>query len=85
MDFALFYTLAAVVAYFLAVWILDRIEVAYGKRFAYRNYIFFFILFGLAYVALIVINPNPEPELTPPERQQLQGIIEKPAQYTQHE
>lgn len=78
MEFALYYTLAAVVAYFLATWILDRIEVAYGKRFAYRNFIFFFLLFGLAYIALTVINP--EPELSAPDQQQSQGIIDKPAQ-----
>lgn len=78
MEFALFYTLAAIVAYFLAAWILDRIEIAYGKRFAYRNFIFFFIIFGLAYVALTIINP--EPELSTPEQQQSQDLPEMPVQ-----
>ena len=73
MEFALFYTLAAIVVYFLAAWILEQVEVARGKRFVYRNYIFFFIIFGLAYIALAMI----EPESPTPEQQQSQGLTDK--------
>ncbi len=75
MEFALFYTLAAIVVYFLSAWILEQVEIARGKRFAYRNYIFFFIIFGLAYIALTIIDPGPEPST--PEQQQPQGLTDK--------
>jgi len=75
-EFALYYTLAAIVVYFLAAWILDRIEIAYGKRFAYRNYVFFFIIFALAYAALTAINPEP----SIPEQQESQSLTDKPGQ-----
>ncbi len=65
MEFAIYYTLAAAVAYFLAAWVLEQIEVIYGKRFQYRNFLFFFILFGFAYIAMSIIEPN----LSPPEQQ----------------
>lgn len=79
MEFALYYTLAAIVAYFLAAWILEQMEVAYGKRFPYRNFIFFFILFGLAYIALTIINPKSEPATTP-EQQQPKSQTDMPDQ-----
>lgn len=76
MEFALYYTLAAVVAYFLAAWILEQAEVAYGKRFPYRSFIFFFILFGLAYVAMSVI----EPAVSTPEQQPPPSLTDMPDQ-----
>jgi hypothetical protein len=45
-EFVIYYTLTAVMAYFLADWLLDRIEVAYGRRFKYRNVVFFFDLWS---------------------------------------
>ena len=77
MEFALFYTLAAIVAYFLAAWILEQMEVAYGKRFPYRSFIFFFILFGLAYIALTIIDPEPA---TTSEQQQPKSLTDMPDQ-----
>ncbi len=57
MEFALFYTLGAIAAYFFADWGLNRIEAAYGKELPYRHFIFFIILFGLAFVMMFFINP----------------------------
>ena len=78
MEFALYYTLGAIVVYFLAAWILEQIEVAYGKRFAYRNFIFFFIIFGLAYAVLTIINPESEPST--PEQQRPHSLTDMPDQ-----
>ncbi len=60
MEFALLYTLGAIAAYFLADWILNRIEAAYGKELPYRHFLFFIILFGLALVMMFFINPPPQ-------------------------
>jgi hypothetical protein len=38
----------AVVLYLLADWLLDRIEIAYGRRFKFRSLIFFVIMLVLA-------------------------------------
>ena len=75
MEFALYYTVTAIIAYLLADLLLDRIETAYGKRFKYRNYIFFFIIFGLAYVVTLFINPGPESST--PEQGEPQDLTEK--------
>lgn len=44
----LYYTVTAVVLYFVADWLLDRVEIAFGRRFEYRSLIFFFIIVALA-------------------------------------
>jgi len=44
----LYYTVTAVVLYFAADWLLDRVEIAFGRRFEYRSLIFFFIIVALA-------------------------------------
>jgi len=44
----LYYTVTAVVLYFLADWFLNRIEIAYGRRFKFRSLIFFAIILVLA-------------------------------------
>jgi len=44
----LYYTVTAVVLYLLADWLLDRIEIAYGRRFEFRSLIFFVIILVLA-------------------------------------
>lgn len=75
MEFALYYTLIAVLAYLLADRILDRIENAYGKRFKYRNYIFFFIILGLAYVLAYFISPEPGPSAPQPQEAQSPAAV----------
>ena len=39
----LYYTITAVILYLLSDWILNKIEIYYGKRFEYRSVIFFVI------------------------------------------
>ena len=48
MEFTFLYTVGAIVLYFLADWILNRIETTRGERFEYRGLIFFAIIFTLA-------------------------------------
>jgi len=44
----LYYTITAVLLYLISDWILNRIEIYYGKRFQYRSLIFFVIIFTLS-------------------------------------
>lgn len=44
----LYFTLAAILLYMAADWILNRIETAAGRRFEYRSLIFFVILLLMA-------------------------------------
>lgn len=53
---ALYFTLVAIALYLLADWMLDRIEVAAGKRFEYRSLLFFAILLALAVAAFSLIR-----------------------------
>jgi MFS family permease len=59
MSFMVYYTLGAVITYFLAANILDRIEAKRGERFEYRNLIFFALIFGLALLYMFLVNPEP--------------------------
>ena len=68
MSFMVYYTLGAIVTYFLAANILDRIEVSRGKRFEYRNLMFFALLFGLALLYMFLVNPE-QPTLPPATEQ----------------
>jgi len=68
MDFAIYYTLGAILLYGASSWLLDRIEEARGERFKYRNAIFFVILFVLAMILMEVINP---PQQTTPSNQDM--------------
>jgi hypothetical protein len=52
----LYYTAAAVFLYMAADWILNRIEVAAGHRFKYRNLIFFVILLVMAMTSFALIR-----------------------------
>ncbi|MEA2093347.1 MAG: hypothetical protein U9P11_02140 [Pseudomonadota bacterium] len=52
----LYYTIAAVFLYVAADWILNRIEVAAGHRFKYRNLIFFVILLVMAMTSFALIR-----------------------------
>ena len=52
----LYFTLAAIMLYFAADWILNRIETAAGRRFEYRSLIFFAILLLMALTAFALIR-----------------------------
>jgi len=60
LAFAIYYTLGAIVLYFIASWALDRIEAARGERFKHRNLVFFIIIFLLAYGFMYMVNPPPD-------------------------
>ena len=64
MSFMVYYTLGAIVTYFIAANILNRIEINRGERFEYRNIIFFVLIFGLAMLYMFLVNP--EPPMPPP-------------------
>jgi len=59
MSFMVYYTLGAIVTYFLAANILNRIEVNRGERFEHRNLLFFALIFGLALLYMFLVNPEP--------------------------
>lgn len=59
MEFAIYYTLGAIALYFLADWILQRIETIRGESFKHRNIIYFLIIFLLALGFMEIINPPP--------------------------
>ncbi len=52
----IYFTLAAIVLYFVSDWILERIEVARGARLEHRSLVFFGILLGLALLVFAVIR-----------------------------
>ena len=52
----LYFTLAAILLYFAADWILNRIETAAGRRFEYRSLIFFAILLVMALTSFTLIR-----------------------------
>ena len=52
----IYFTLAAVMLYFAADWILDRIESAAGRRFENRTLVFFAILLILAMTSFALIR-----------------------------
>ena len=52
----LYFTLAAVLLYLGADWILRRIEVGLGRRLENRNIIFFVILLVMALSSFALIN-----------------------------
>lgn len=51
-----YFTLVAIVLYVISDRILDRIEVAAGRRFEYRSLIFFVILLTLALASFTLIR-----------------------------
>lgn len=53
---ALYFTLVAIVLYLASDRILERLEIAAGKRFEYRSLVFFTILLTLALVTFAVIR-----------------------------
>ena len=52
----IYYTIAAVVLYLISDWILNRIEIYYGKRLQYRSVIFFAIIMVLAVGSFSIID-----------------------------
>lgn len=52
----LYFTLAAILLYIAADWILGRIETAAGRRFQYRSLIFFAILLIMALSSFTLIR-----------------------------
>ena len=52
----IYFTLVAAFLYLLSNWIVDRIEVAAGRRFEYRSLLFFGILMTLALLSFSVIR-----------------------------
>lgn len=50
------YTAVAIALYFVSDWLLQRVEVAYGRRLEYRTLIFFAILLVLALASFSLIR-----------------------------
>ena len=53
---AVYFTIVAIVLYLGADWILDRIEIAAGKRLEHRSLLFFAILLTLALTSFAAIR-----------------------------
>jgi Ca2+/Na+ antiporter len=51
-----YFTLVAIVLYLAADWLLNRAEIAAGRRFAHRSLIFFAILLSLALTSFTLIQ-----------------------------
>ncbi len=51
-----YFTIVAIILYFAADWLLERIEVAAGRRLEQRSLIFFVILLTLALTSFSLIQ-----------------------------
>ncbi|OGS97763.1 MAG: hypothetical protein A3K04_12570 [Gallionellales bacterium RBG_16_56_9] len=51
-----YYTLIAAGLYFMADWLLNRMEVSRGERFRNRSIIFFFIILVLAFISFSLVK-----------------------------
>ena len=51
-----YFTIVAIILYFAADWLLERVEVAAGRRFEHRSLIFFAILLTLALSSFSLIQ-----------------------------
>jgi hypothetical protein len=51
-----YFTFVAALLYLLSNWILDRVEIAAGRRFKYRSLLFFGILLVLAMISFYLIR-----------------------------
>lgn len=51
-----YFTLVAAILYLASSWIVDRIEIAAGKRFEHRSLLFFGILLALALTSFSIIR-----------------------------
>jgi len=52
----LYYTITAVLLYLISDWILNKIEIYYGKRLEYRSVVFFVIIMVLAVGSFSIID-----------------------------
>ena len=52
----IYFTAVAILLYLVSDWVLDRIEIAMGRRLEYRSIIFFFILLVLALTSFSLIQ-----------------------------
>ena len=52
----LYYTVTAVLLYLISDWILNKIEIYYGKRLEYRSVVFFVIIMVLAVGSFSIID-----------------------------
>jgi hypothetical protein len=53
---AVYFTIVAIILYFAADWLLERMEIAAGKRLEHRSLIFFAILLTLAVSSFSLIQ-----------------------------
>ena len=53
---AVYFTIVAIILYFVADWLLERMEIAAGKRLEHRSLIFFVILLTLALSSFSLIQ-----------------------------
>ncbi len=51
-----YFTIVAIILYFAADWLLERIEIAAGRRLEHRSLIFFVILLTLALTSFSLIQ-----------------------------
>ncbi|MGI9272788.1 MAG: hypothetical protein ACR2QT_13505 [Woeseiaceae bacterium] len=51
-----YFTLVAAILYLISNWLVDRIEIAAGRRFQYRSLLFFGILLTLALISFSLIR-----------------------------
>lgn len=51
-----YFTIVAIILYFAADWLLERMEIAAGRRLEYRSLIFFVILLALALSSFSLIQ-----------------------------
>jgi len=52
----MYLTIAGLLLYLVSDWILQRVEIHYGKRFEYRNLFFFLILVSLSLISFALIR-----------------------------
>ena len=53
---AVYFTIVAIILYFTADWLLERMEIAAGRRLEHRSLIFFVILLTLALSSFSLIQ-----------------------------
>ena len=51
-----YFTIVAIILYFAADWLLERVEIAAGRRLEHRSLIFFVILLTLALSSFSLIQ-----------------------------
>ena len=78
----LYFTVVAILLYFLSDWILNKIEQRVGKRLEYRSVIFFVIITVLAMGSFSYIDTlmTPPPEATQQEAQTTDQVAPATAQ-----